>query len=269
MSEPPGSTPESGEEPVPDAPGQQSPALSGDAWRRLLRELGPPRTARTAEQDRRLHELLGQSDFQGPAYDVVMSNLVDGARRIVLAGITSGSIFAACAKIGRPITDAKMIELLQRDAGERDEVVAELLAVGATRFRDDALIGGRWKPLGGSSLQTFFVGALVRELPNVFRKWSKDHQRFKPGLTDPSQLPSHGQPPAPDPVRHAVTADQIEQALAGADPGIRIMAEMIKLRYPWAEMAEVLGISEKAAQQRWTRFVRRIGNDESDEGGQR
>lgn len=271
MPEPPGGTPESGEEPVPDAQAEQSLPLSGDAWRQLLRELGAPRTARTAEQDRRLYELLRQSDFRGPAYDVVMSNLVEAARRIVLAGITNGSIFAACAKIGRPLTDAKMMGLLQTDAGEREEVVAELLAVGSAGFREHALIGGRWKPHGGASLQTFFVGALVRELPNVFRKWSKDHQRFKPGLTDPSRLPAHGQPSAPDPVRHAVTTDQIEQALSGADPGIRIIAELIKLRYPWAEMAEILGISEKAAQQRWKRFIRKIGNgnDESDEGGQR
>lgn len=269
MPEPPGGTPASNEEPVPDAPAKHPPALSGGAWRQLLSELGAPKTARTAEQDERMVELLRQSDFRGPAYEVVMDNLVVAARRIVLAGIKNGSIFEACARHGRPITDSKMIDVLQTDSGEREEVVAELLAIGTQRFRERALVGGQWNPDGRANLQTFFVGALVRELPNVFRKWSKDHQRFKPGLTDPSQMPARGQAPAVDPVRHAVTTDQIENALSGADPGIRIIAEMIKHRYPWAEIAATLRTSEKAAQQRWKRFTRTIGNSEPDEGGQR
>ncbi|WP_405861387.1 hypothetical protein OG407_25100 [Streptomyces sp. NBC_01515] len=271
MPEPPDGTPEPEEEPVSDAPAAQSPARPGDAWRLLHREMGAPRTPRTAEQDRKLYELLRQAGFRGPMYDVVMGNLIETARHIMLAQIKDGRAFAACARIHRPITDTKMIGVLQTDVGERDDVVTDLLELGVPRFREDALVGGRWKPHGGASLQTFFVGALVRELPNVFRKWSTQHQRFKPGLTDPTRLPTLVRHSAPDPVRHAVTTDQIEWALSGADLGIRRIAEMIKLGYPWAEIAGVLGISEGAAQQRWTRFIRKFGNgdDESDEGGQR
>ncbi|MFJ3665546.1 RNA polymerase sigma factor [Streptomyces sp. NPDC090106] len=280
MPEPPGSTTESAQAAVPDVPEKPSPPLSGDGWRRLMRDLGAPRKKRTAEQDRGLFELLRQYEFRGPAYDIVMDNLAGAARRIMLAGIRNGSVFAECARIGRPVTDEGMIALLQEDAGEREEVVAELLAVCVPRFKRYALVDGGWKPNGGASLQTFLVGALVRELPNTFRKWARDHQRNKPGLTDPSRLSTFGRTPATDPVLHAVTADQIERALAGADPGIHVIAEMIRLGYPWAEIAQALGIGEKAAQQRWTRFTRKIGkigksdgngngNDESDEGGQR
>lgn len=55
-------------------------------------------------------------------------------------------------------------------------------------------------------------------------------------------------------------SDRMEHALSGADPGIRIIAEMIKRRCPWAVIAGALGISEKAAQERWRRFIRATDN---------
>ncbi|GAB7109575.1 hypothetical protein JCM4814A_78900 [Streptomyces phaeofaciens JCM 4814] len=57
----------------------------------------------------------------------------------------------------------------------------------------------------------------------------------------------------------------IGQDLSGTDTAIRITAEMIKRGSPWGEIAAALRISERAAQERWRRFCRAVGNSQPDD----
>ncbi|AUG76896.1 hypothetical protein CFP65_2036 [Kitasatospora sp. MMS16-BH015] len=224
----------------------------------------PQRTAPPdGEAQRRLVEYLRARDFQGPAWELFIGQLTAFGRNYLHKSICNSRIFKQCLAQGRPVGTSPDREFLREHRAAREMLVMDVLAATATQFRENALRGGAWQPSLGSSLRSYYVGALVLEFPNAYRRWltrwrSEDglHLFAWQDLLELERLDGRMFIlPAPhDPAHQVAVSDLLERTLATGDDEIRKIAELRKLGWEWDEVGAKLGKSGNAASEKWRRF---------------
>ncbi len=135
--------------------------------------------AARADADTAVYESLAAAEFNGMAWDFFASALAEYAHPIVMSWLYTGQIFAVCAQRGRPVRQRteQDVAVLRSDRDEREELVCEVIARGLRVFQKHALIEGGWRPDGGASLKTYFIGAVVGEFSGVFDRWASERAR--------------------------------------------------------------------------------------------
>ncbi|MFE4758755.1 hypothetical protein ACFRIB_52950 [Streptomyces mirabilis] len=226
-------------------------------------EDSPPALSPRLRADRALVHQLRAAGFQGPQWDMFIGKLTAYGRNFLHKTICDSRIFQRCMEIGRPVGTSEERALLREHVAAREELVMDLLVVVAERFREHALRGGEWRPERGGSLRSYYVGALVLEFPNAYRRWRRrwceDRMLRAVDSEDLAVLEQTAArmfllPAAIDPARHAVAADLLERALRVGDAEIRKIAELRKLDWEWGEIGAALDKSGKAASEKWRRF---------------
>ncbi|MFE2291148.1 hypothetical protein [Streptomyces sp. NPDC059452] len=211
--------------------------------------------------------LLREDGFQGPRWDLFVEQCFAYGQKFLHKAVCTGHIFRRCDKTGRPVGTSLEREVLREHAAEREMLVDDAVATAVNRLREQALLGGNWQPELGSSLRSYFIGGLVHEFPNAFRRWRKqwkDGQASRPvdhhnlGILEQNIELNLLAPPATDPAHHAVVADQLERILRTGDHEIATIADMRKAGQEWDEIGRALGKSGKAAHAKWSRFCLRV-----------
>lgn len=219
------------------------------------------------QADQELVRLLHRDTFQGPRWDLFVEQYFAYGQKFLHKTVCTGQIFARCAKLGWPVGTSLERGVLREYAAEREMLVDDAVATAVNRFREQALLGGNWQPELGSSLRSYFIGGLVHEFPNAFRRWRKqwkDGQVSRPvdhhnlAILEQTIESNLLASPATDPAHHAVVADQLERVLRTGDDEIAIIAELRKAGREWDEIGEILGKSGKAAHAKWSRFCLRV-----------
>ncbi|WP_148088861.1 RNA polymerase sigma factor [Saccharothrix texasensis] len=134
--------------------------------------------------DQKLVDELRQGNFRGPAYDYFVRILAEYGLAVMRSMIRSGSIFDKIAKIGRPVATP-----LRLPVEGVEDLAAETVASALVEFRRGALVEGKWRSEGGSSLKTYFVGTCILSFSNVYRRYQRewgDHPLVTP--SDPAEL---------------------------------------------------------------------------------
>lgn len=213
--------------------------------------------------DSALVERLRADDFQGPQWDLLIGKLTAYGRNFLHQTICDSRIFQRCMELGRPVGTSEERALLREHVAAREELVMDVLAMVAERFREHALRGGEWRPERGGSLRSYYVGALVLEFPNAYRRWHKrwrEDRLLRAVDSEDLVVLEHMTarmfllPAAIDPAHHAVVADLLERALQTGDEEIRKIAELRKLDWEWGDIGASLGKSGNAASEKWRRF---------------
>lgn len=90
--------------------------------------------------------------------------------------MTLGHMDAICAAKGRPVTwvGYDRLSLMQREE-YRDEVATEVLILSGELF--DRYVRKQWRPDGGASLETWFVGACFLTFRDGYLRWAKKSGR--------------------------------------------------------------------------------------------
>lgn len=130
--------------------------------------------------DQRLRDELARSNFAGRHYRRFENELARYGLSVQRGWMYSGTVFLHAAERGyglRP-TDRELDEL-HRDSVVREELANMTVGRALPRFRQDALVDGRWSAEGGASLATYFVGATLYVFPNEFRAWRARRERWK------------------------------------------------------------------------------------------
>lgn len=72
----------------------------------------------------------------------------------------------------------KVPEALRLEHDDAHELVADLVATAVESFRTKTLMDKRktWKPTGGASIKTYFVGRIFMELPAAYVRWKLQHR---------------------------------------------------------------------------------------------
>jgi hypothetical protein len=119
--------------------------------------------------DRDLVERLAAAGYVGREWDYVAAELIKYGYAVLIAWMRSGVIW-------RRLADKNIAGLPAPPPWEWNEetwndLAGATLVIAVEKFRDTVLASGRWKPDGGASLKTFFIGQCLFRFPNPYRSW--------------------------------------------------------------------------------------------------
>ncbi|WP_180687237.1 RNA polymerase sigma factor [Streptomyces gossypiisoli] len=229
-----------------------------DGLMEAARQAGGDDSGRTAE-DLALYEMLAAAGFSGMAWELFADALAEYAHPIAMSWLYTGQIFGLCRARGRPVrgrrTDQDM-EVLRADRDEREELVCETIARALKVFRESALVDGAWRPDGGASMKTYFMGAVIGEFSGVYDRWASERTRRPPcdpdGLEGLREAPAHC---ADDPEAQAIGHDAVRRLLACVSDETTRTALFLSMRgYTMKEIGEHLNLSAAAVTMRLSRL---------------
>lgn len=192
--------------------------------------------------DKELRDQLASAKFTGPKYQAFQEDLARYGISVLRAWMHTGYIFKLTAGRGFALHPTLAeLESLHRDSDTREELATMTVAVALPRFRDRALAAGGWRPEGGASLTTYFVGACLYVFPNEFRKHRVQQKKWQiqdrrdPAVTAPREST------ITDPGVVVTGNGQVCDALARADDREAAIVALTIDGYSQEEIVEVLG----------------------------
>jgi DNA-directed RNA polymerase specialized sigma24 family protein len=242
-------------------------ALLGDTGTAPPDELAEAADRRARrEEEQRLYELLACDQFQGPHYEIFISELAAYGIGVINSWLRKRVIFQYCANRGRPLPGgAQHKDLASADSDEREELAIEAVAEGLQFFRKHTLLQGRWDPDGRASLKTFFIGACMLRFPTVWRRWlagTADGGRHD-GLRVVS-VANVGELVGDPASRHqpeteVLARERFEQELAAVPDDLRYVAWRIAHDDATVvEIADALGVSARSLEGKFYRHRKRV-----------
>ncbi|MFI9150502.1 RNA polymerase sigma factor [Streptomyces sp. NPDC053367] len=216
-------------------------------------------TSRRAADDAALHQALAAAQFDGPAWNLFARALTEYACPILTNWLYTGEIFSLCADRGRPVRTPRRLqdmETLRADPDEREELVCEVVARALHLYRRSARAGTGWRPDGGASPKTYFIGAVVGEFAGVYDRWASERARRPPcapdGMNALRDVAGH---PGEEPESRVIGHDAARQLLAQVKDETTRTAVFLMLRgYTMKEIGEFLHLSAAAVAMRMSRL---------------
>jgi DNA-directed RNA polymerase specialized sigma24 family protein len=218
-------------------------------------------TGERSADDAAVYQALAAVQFDGPAWSLFARALTEYAYPVVTNWLYTGEIFTLCAKRGRPVRTSRTLrdlETLCTDPDERDELVCEVIARALHLYRRGARAGTGWRPDGGASLKTYFIGAVLREFAGVYDRWASERARRPPcapdGMNTLRDVAGHA---SEEPERRVLGHDAVRQLLAQVKDDTTRTAVFLMLRgYTMKEIGEFLDLSVGAVAMRMSRLRR-------------
>ncbi|GGY69947.1 hypothetical protein [Streptomyces xanthochromogenes] len=255
--------------------------LTPESLTLLDRELGRHEEQETSRQRRQVDAVivgrLRAENFEGRNYQKVVNRLSEYGYNTMMKWTGSGEVFLKARQAGRPVPTAKIS--LAWTGEDRHGVAVDTVLAGLEVFRTYGLVQGRWSPQGGASLDTYFIGAVIRSFPRIYIRWFDSHQRrqaelSRPASVEAANLFSVPDQRATDPVHAAVTHDYVNRVMPlVTDPQVREALGWRALGYTQGEAAQRVGMTEKALERRVSRLRGRLTSQvrqlEPGEGGAR
>ncbi|MFF8683097.1 RNA polymerase sigma factor [Streptomyces sp. NPDC015237] len=228
--------------------------------------------------DGKIVERLRAEGFEGERYQKVVNRLSEYGYHTMIKWSASGEIFRKARQVGRPVPTGKIT--LGWTGEDRHGVAVDSVLGGMNVFRVHGLIEGRWSPQGGASLDTYFIGAVIRAFPRVYVRWYDTHRQSQAelerasgdGVGDPFSLVPDQR--ATDPAHLAETHDYVHRLLPlVTSPQVREALGWRALGYTQVQAAQRVGLTEKALERRISRLRDRLAKQvpqlEPGEGGTR
>ncbi|MFE2118365.1 RNA polymerase sigma factor [Streptomyces microflavus] len=117
--------------------------------------------------DLALVEYLEQLGFEGAEFDIFAGRMIEHGLRVTHAWIISRKIFSECARRGIKLGDPP----LDWSEDERHDIVQDTVLRAFNRFKRTALHARKWRPEGGASLRTYFIGTCLYAFADEYRAW--------------------------------------------------------------------------------------------------
>ena len=168
----------------------------------------------------------------------------------------TGHIFGVCSNRGLAMSapSPEELELLARDKKLRADIASMSVGLAMTTFKKSALIAGGWRPEGGASLTTYFVGATLYHFRDERRRELlarvKNHRNTTAALrhSDRSALASAGVVVDGDAAELLLDPGVIvpkravvDETLSRATPRERAIIALTLDGYTQPEIVEILG----------------------------
>ncbi|MFG2919028.1 sigma-70 family RNA polymerase sigma factor [Kitasatospora sp. NPDC048298] len=204
---------------------------------------------------------LRHTGFSGDQYQRFMEQLMTYGWNVIGSWCKSGEIFSRARAFGRPVPEAVITSTWGQD--DRDEVTTETIVAGAKFFRRHALVKGIWRPEGGASLPTYYVGACLLTFKTEYQRWHShnlaSHRQHLAGDDAEQALAALPDQRAVDPIDAAVLKDQVTEALSHiTDPKVLEGLILRASGFTQAQAAEHVGLSNKALESRLGRARARL-----------
>jgi hypothetical protein len=162
----------------------------------------------------------------------------------------------------------KLPEGLRLVGDDAHELATELIIVSIEAFRTKTLMhpnpSKRWRPEGGASLRTFFVGRCLMELPDVYEAWIRKNKPNGELLTDEPLKWERVFLDGPE--EKAVASVEVEALHAYHDSTTLLMFQLQADGYSYVEIVEMLWdagieVTEGSVRSRLTRLRSKLGRE--------
>ncbi|MEJ3742792.1 ECF-type sigma factor [Actinomycetes bacterium KLBMP 9797] len=217
--------------------------------------------------DAALYKRLAHAGHQGPEYELFLLELARYGLAVITAWLRSGVIFAKAASLGRPARRPLGLAELAED----DHTAIADLAVtyGLRLFIKTTFKEAQWRPDGGASLKTFFIGACLLTFSNALKAWRPD-RTLQEVPTEHVEVPLNGH--AVDPCDTVITRLSAVESLNDIQDEINrkiVLAKSQGLTHK--EIADKIGggLTERAVEMRLSRIRQRAGKNLHTAGGGR
>lgn len=141
---------------------------------------------RLVEQEIILELQLQGFDTSTPEWQVFANALAEYGYAVFKGWLISGVVYEMAAQHGggRGVFGLEKIpEGLRLWPDDAHAVATDLVIRSIAVFRERTLMNPRpdkrWRPDGGASIKTFFVGRCLMELPDTYRRWARQENRFR------------------------------------------------------------------------------------------
>jgi DNA-directed RNA polymerase specialized sigma24 family protein len=137
--------------------------------------------ARRLEQRQADLELVTRaalSEFRGEEWEEIVGELASYGWGVAFSWLLNGHMETKCKQAGRP---CPRLHGHTRRPEWAESLASDLMIESIIRFRDEVLVPGKWDPMKGASLKTFFVGQMLKRFANVHREWRR--RELVPALT--------------------------------------------------------------------------------------
>jgi RNA polymerase sigma factor (sigma-70 family) len=192
--------------------------------------------------DEQLRARLAAVDFSGPDYEQFARRLAAYGLAVCAVKLDTGAIFRDCADLNRPCGDPPR----QWSAQDRRTLVQDTVAEGLLLFHRKGLVQGDWKPTGGASLKTYFIGSCVLCFADVYRAWQRDKVRWERLMGTAAAAATQHQPQ--DPADIVALRDRIHRGLQQLDPRTRDAIILTERGYSQLEIADLMSISVRGVE---------------------
>lgn len=215
------------------------------------------------EQDHLLYTQLSAAGFQGPKYKIFRNELAAYALPVIRAWLRRGLIFAHTLDQGRPLTVTDYDRAGLQDVDERVGLAGETVAKALVLFHRKAIAGTGWTPAGGAALTTYFVGACVSVFPNIYRRWQRHRERWRPSFCAADEdIRDLTRAKGEDHAAEVISRQWIKERLMNKSAELREMAFQLAWEdKTFSEIAAEHGITTRAVEGRLyrerTKFQRR------------
>jgi hypothetical protein len=216
---------------------------------------------RLAEADILLTLQLQGFDVNSPEWRTFAHALAEYGYAVFIAWGVTGTLRRMAARHagGRGVLGLERLpERIDLDEDQARGLAAELVTHSLESFRKTlASPKYTWRPDGGASIKTYFIGRCLMDLPDVFQKWWKHEQPLLDDLNSVDALAEDDHPTG-DPARVVEDRDRLDRHFRNDSLG-REMFVLKDQGYDAAEIAEMLTdatgkvVTEAAV---WTRMTR-------------
>lgn len=216
---------------------------------------------RLVEQEIVLDLQLQGFDTSTPEWRVFANALAEYGYSVFMGWLISGVVYQMASQHGggRGVFGLEKIpEGLKLWPDDAHAVATDLVIHSIAAFRDKTLMNPnaekRWRPDGGASIKTFFIGRCLMELPDIYQRWARQEKRFRKQGARYAALPQ-GERSGPhiDPELAGSAAAMLEELRQDNDKETMAMFELQLAGFRYDEIAEMLasvGISMTTAQVR-------------------
>ncbi len=212
------------------------------------------------QADLDLLDRLMLAGYQGPEWEEFCRLLAAYGFAVCRSWLRRGLMFERCREKGYGFRRSQPAPVLGDDA---IELASETVALSLVKYRDTVIIPRRWRPDGGASIQSFFVGQMLLRFPNVYRRWRREVGRLATPI-DEEVLGIIEIRGAWTVTRQAEAAVVIQDLLARVpDPITREVLCLAALGYRQREIAARLGLSVSAVKSRLARFRKALRDQEA------
>lgn len=189
---------------------------------------------------------LALSNYEGPLWDHFSNELAKYGIAVIASWIGRKLIFERCKSKGLGGLPAINRDFTAEEVqGLTDETVGKALF----HFRRDVLMKRKWDARRGATLRTYFVGQCLIRFPNIYRSWLRAEEREQYETTDDNDELAYFAGSIDHVERRVIARIVASRALSFIrDPRVRQAMHMIADGHPQADVARVLGVTEKAVE---------------------
>lgn len=207
---------------------------------------------------------LARLGFTGPLQEQFETELARYARSVLAAWLRTGHIdvLLRTRGLGGGLTDAERARARShRDRHLLSDLADITVAQAIHRFRTQALVEGRWRPDGGATLTTYFMGRCVYTFASELDRYRTEYRhQMLDGFEDGERFERTGSTVAEDPELIAAMGSETRAVFDRLSDRERQVVALTAEGYDQVEIAELLGLSsDRAVEGTLRRMRQRLG----------